>query len=333
MGGEVRSIMHVSGPVYAYSKDKPRSSILLRGFSCNVFAIDQGDEAWLVDAGCGLIDRPRRIARWMRADGLNPAKITRLFLTHAHPDHGGGIGYFSTQFGTEVCIHESEEPALAGGSRHLWESESIAARGKIRDFYPAPMWLVRSFARYSIGSTPRVGKARLLKDGDVVKGSKCDIVTIHTPGHVPGHACYYLPGHKAAFIGDLIDPSFDHKASLNFPSSDFDQMCQSIQAMARLDTEILCAAHAKDVMLGAGAIQELFAGTLAILNRARETTIDLLKRPGGIRLKDFAGHYPKETWLMQDQICVPFAVIKSLEKEGRIKAENGRYQLSETGIA
>ncbi len=325
--------MHVSGPVYAYSKDKPLSNVFLRGFSCNVFAIDQGDEVWLVDAGCGLIGRPRRIARWMKADGLNPAMITRIFLTHAHPDHAGGIGFFSRRFGSEVYVHESEEIALAGGSRHLWDSESTAARGKIRDFYPAPMWLVRSFARYSIGSTPRAAKVRLLKDGDVVKGSKVDIVTIHTPGHVPGHACYYLPGAKTAFIGDLIDPSFDHKASLNFPSSDFDQMCQSIQAMARLDIEILCAAHAKDIMRGANAIHELFTGTLAVLARAKETTIELLKLPGGTQLKDFAGHYPKETWRLQDQVCVPFAVIKSLEKEGRVKAENDRYQLSETGIS
>ncbi len=325
--------MRVSENLYMYPKDEPVSHLFFRGFSVNVFLVDQGDELWLIDAGSRGIGRPRRMERWIRDDGMDPRNLTRIFLTHAHPDHAGAIGYFAERRGAEVCIHESEEAALAGGSRFLWDSESAAARGKIRDFYPAPMWLVRSFAKYSIGSTPRVDKIRLLKEGEVVKGNKCNIVTIHTPGHVPGHACYYLPGSKVAFIGDLIDPSFDHKASLNFPSSDFDQMCQSIRVMERLDIETLCAAHAKEVIQGAGAIRELLAGTLALLDLARGTTIDLLKRPGGMRLRDFAGHYPKETWLLQDQICVPFAVIKSLEREGRVAFKDDRYQLKETGIS
>jgi glyoxylase-like metal-dependent hydrolase (beta-lactamase superfamily II) len=324
--------MKISDGISWYSKDKPASSMLFRGFSANVFAIDQGDEIWLVETGCSLLGRPERITMWMRKDGLDPARITRIFLTHAHPDHAGGIEYFSRLSGAETCIHESEARALEGQTRQLWESEALAARGMIRDFYPAPMWLVRSFARYSIGNTPRVNNVRLLRDGEIVKGAKHDLVVMHAPGHVPGHACFYLPGSKIAFIGDLIDPSFDHKASLNFPSSDFDQIYQSIQAMAKLDIEILCAAHARDISRGVVENRELFTGTLAMLDHARNITIELLKRPGGMRLKEFAGHYPKETWLLQDQICVPFAIIKSLEKEGKVMYKNGRFHLVEAGI-
>ncbi|NMC07594.1 MAG: MBL fold metallo-hydrolase [Candidatus Lokiarchaeota archaeon] len=325
--------MKITTGFHVYSKDVPFRSCLLRGFSCNVFAMTQGHETWLVDAGSGLVGRPRKIVASMQEEGLDPSSITRILLTHAHPDHAGGIGYFSHKCNPAICIHESEEASLKGGTKHLWESEAIAARGKINDFYPAPMWLVHSFARYSIGNTPSVSNIKLLKDRETIKGHEHDVVVIHTPGHIPGHACYYVPDAKIAFIGDLIDPSFDRKASLNFPSSDYDQICHSIQVMRELDIEFLCAAHASDVIHGASKIRDLFTGTLEVLRNARETTLAMLKERGPMRLKEFAGHYPKDTWRLQDQVCVPFAVIKSLEKEGRVKAENGRYRLIETGIS
>jgi len=321
----VRASARIEENLYWYSKDKPVSSLFFRGYSVNVFAIDQGDEIWLIDAGVTKLGRPNRLVKCMRRDGLDPARIKKIFLTHAHPDHAAATGFFANRFDASIYIHKDERAALSGGSDYLWTEETRAARGMLSTFYPAPMWLVKVFMKYSIGETPRTANARLLESGEIVRGQKEDLMIIHTPGHVAGHACYYSPKLKAAFLGDLIDPSFDHKASLNFPASDYDAICQSIEKMASLDTKIICAAHAKEIITGAESSKTLYSGTLAKLNDAYRITVDLLKQAMGMRLKDFAGHYPKETWLLQDQICVPFSIIKSLEKKGKVRFDSGKF--------
>lgn len=57
--------------------------------SCNVFLVIDGDRLTLIDAGNGA---PRgSLLAQLRADGIDPAAITDILLTHEHPDHVGGL--------------------------------------------------------------------------------------------------------------------------------------------------------------------------------------------------------------------------------------------------
>ena len=58
---------------------------------CHVYLLDGGDDLVLVDAGIGgTAGDPQKIIDMIEADGHDPAKISRLFLTHYHADHMGG---------------------------------------------------------------------------------------------------------------------------------------------------------------------------------------------------------------------------------------------------
>ena len=57
--------------------------------SCNVFLVIEGDRRVLVDAGNGA-PRGSLLAK-LRADGVDPATITDILLTHEHRDHVGGL--------------------------------------------------------------------------------------------------------------------------------------------------------------------------------------------------------------------------------------------------
>ena len=57
--------------------------------SCNVFLVIEGDRRVLVDAGNGA-PRGSLLAK-LRADGVDPATITDVLLTHEHRDHVGGL--------------------------------------------------------------------------------------------------------------------------------------------------------------------------------------------------------------------------------------------------
>src|SRR5512139_2833178 len=76
----------------------------------NVYVIDTGDELWMIDAG---FDGGDRVVANMRADGLDPSKITRLFVTHYHADHAGALAYMREHLDDHLQIAISERAAPA----------------------------------------------------------------------------------------------------------------------------------------------------------------------------------------------------------------------------
>ena len=58
---------------------------------------------------------------------------------------------------------------------------------------------------------------RLLDDGDIIELGDRSIKVIHTPGHSPGHMCFFDEPNQFMFTGDLI-----YKGILyaNYPSTD-----------------------------------------------------------------------------------------------------------------
>ena len=316
--------MKINENLYWYSKDKPITGFLGRGMSGNVFLLNQGDELWFIDVGVKYLGRPKRIIKWMRKDGLIPEKVSKVFLTHAHSDHAGAAGFFKDKFNCDVYIHELGLQYLEHGWDLIWREQEEVSRGLLREFYPIPLCLVKKLVHYSIGDIPQFD-ALTMKDGEIFKGNNFTLEVIHTPGHVSDHCCFYIPENGCVFLGDLIDPSFDHKASLNFPNSDFKQIYDSIKRIMALNGEIFCATHAKKVHVGQETCWEICQGTLDILDQALETTITLLKQSNGMKLKEFKGHYPKETWTWQDQICVPYTIINYLERQGKIRFENEKF--------
>lgn len=317
--------MKVTDAIYWYSKDNPVSNVLGRGFSANVFVIDQIEELWMIDVGISHLGRPQRIIQEMKKDGLNPQNITKIFLTHAHPDHCNALNFFQQINNAEIILHQGDKTLLEGGIDFFWEQEHLAARGLDKEFFPAPLNLVKWFSNYSIGKMQPMVATEYIQDNAFFKGARCHLQAIHTPGHTTGHISYYIPQEKCIFLGDLIDPSFDHKASLNLPSTDYDAIYRSIQRLKALDLEWIGAGHAKIIGQGSVYAKELIHGTIAKLDYAKTRTIELLKAKPGIRIREFYGKFPKATWLLQDQVCVPFSVLKSLERTNQVKFENGGF--------
>jgi glyoxylase-like metal-dependent hydrolase (beta-lactamase superfamily II) len=310
-----------------YPKNKPFLHVFGRGFTANVFVIDQGDELWMVDVGISIMGRPHQIIKAMEKDGLNPKKISKLFITHAHPDHANAVAFFSQNYACEVWMHEIEVARFDGGDRFFWEDQIEGARGLIREFFPVSIWFAKFIVKYTMGSIPHLPLKKTLKGDELFKGKIYDLQVIYTPGHTPGHCCYFIPQISALFCGDLIDPSFDHKASLNFSTSNYSQIYSSIEKILSLKIELFCSAHGHFINTGIENNRELCSGTLQNLDSARERTIELLKlsQQEGMRISDFNGKFPKKTWMLQDQMCVPYSIIKELEKEGKVRFENQRF--------
>lgn len=98
---------------------------------CNVYLLDGGNECALIDTGAG--GSTEQILANIRADGIDPARISRIFLTHLHADHAGGASAIRKATGAAVIAHGDAGPALESGDETAIDLDRARAAG----FYPA----------------------------------------------------------------------------------------------------------------------------------------------------------------------------------------------------
>ncbi|NIR34544.1 MAG: MBL fold metallo-hydrolase, partial [Actinobacteria bacterium] len=76
----------------------------------NSYAVVEADgRVTLVDAG--LKRSARRIAAALRSIGRAPSEVTRILMTHAHPDHAGGLAALKSETGAPVAAHADDAAA------------------------------------------------------------------------------------------------------------------------------------------------------------------------------------------------------------------------------
>jgi len=117
-----------------------------------------GREPALIDAGTG---DPRHLDDLVAA--LGTTRLTRVLVTHAHPDHASGA------------------PAIAARMPHV-------------RFAKMP-WPERD-GQYLV-------PWERIADGDAIQAGDEELVAVHTPGHAPDHLCFWHTASRTMFCGDL----------------------------------------------------------------------------------------------------------------------------------
>ncbi|MBP5488579.1 MAG: MBL fold metallo-hydrolase [Bacteroidales bacterium] len=76
------------------------------GENCYVLTLEGSSQAVIVDPGCGPGAEQEHFLRWLGDQGLRPAAV---LLTHAHPDHIGGVKALQDRYGLPVYMGEEEK--------------------------------------------------------------------------------------------------------------------------------------------------------------------------------------------------------------------------------
>jgi glyoxylase-like metal-dependent hydrolase (beta-lactamase superfamily II) len=155
---------------------------------CNVFLVTDGQEHHIFDSGAGRdVDA---LSGAMRDDGLDPAGLRTLFLTHGHADHSGGAAALAARFPRLTVVSGQRTAAiLAAGDERLISLDRV--RGKV---YPADYrWIA-----------PKVD--RVLGDGERMRLGALTVTLHETPGHSDDHCCYVVEtvGMKSLVAGDAL---------------------------------------------------------------------------------------------------------------------------------
>ena len=84
----------------------------VKAIGARVTVLTEGGKVLLVDAG--LRGSGSTITRGLRAAGLSPDHIGRVVVTHAHPDHSGGLGELTEGRKIAVAAHPLEADIIDG---------------------------------------------------------------------------------------------------------------------------------------------------------------------------------------------------------------------------
>lgn len=197
------------------------------------------ERALLIDTGLG-VSNIREVV-----DGLTNLPVM-VVTTHVHWDHIGGHKFFPY-----IAVQEAERDWLAV---QFPIPLAVVKQNLLRQPCVFPQGF--SAEEYQIfHGTPQ----RILQDGDWFDLGNRQIQVIHTPGHSPGHCCFYEPERGNLFSGDLI-----YKGCLDafYPTTDPRQFWKSVQKMQKLPIgRILPGHHSLDVSPQLiDEIQQAFAG-------------------------------------------------------------------------
>lgn len=153
----------------------------------NSFAfVEEDGQVTLVD--CGTKKAPRKLTAALAAMGAAPSDVTRIVLTHAHPDHAGGAEEVRQGSGARVAVHSAD----AGYAR--------AGTPPPRD---RSFRLGRLLQRLPGGDFPAVDVGEELADGQVLDVAG-GLRVVHTPGHSPGHVSLLHESSGVLITGDAL---------------------------------------------------------------------------------------------------------------------------------
>ncbi len=142
------------------------------------------ERALLIDTGLGVSNIKKIV------DRLTSLPVTAI-ITHAHWDHMGGLNYFEN-----FAVHEAEVDWLAAKF-----PLDLAVVKKNLTRLPCDFPDDFHIEKYRIfKGTPK----GVLHDGECIDLGNRRLAVIHTPGHSPGHCCFYEPDRKYLYSGDLV---------------------------------------------------------------------------------------------------------------------------------
>ena len=117
--------------------------------------IEDADGLTIIDTS--LAFAPKRILKQLAGLGYAPVDVKRILITHAHPDHVGGLNELQKATGAEVYASSLERGVISGWATGCGLGHPKRKLQDIVEFLPLP--------KATFPSTP---VARVLHDGDVL---------------------------------------------------------------------------------------------------------------------------------------------------------------------
>jgi glyoxylase-like metal-dependent hydrolase (beta-lactamase superfamily II) len=199
---------------------------LSNGADCHIYVVRSGDQLAVIDAGVGL-GMDLVLANLAR-DGLDPARIGKIFATHYHVDHAGALGRWRRLTGGQVHVSRESAAAIIEGD----EAVVGLVQAKKGGYYPADYALEPCpvDVPFDDGATFPIGDLRL--------------TAIASPGHCDGHTVFLLEGGERSYLfsGDCL--FWGGTIILqNIPDCSIPRYAATMERLAELSFDALLPGH------------------------------------------------------------------------------------------
>lgn len=146
----------------------------------------------------------------LRAEGMAPADVDTLVVTHAHLDHAGGTAALAEACpDATVVAHPKAAPHLVDPEKLVAGATAVYGEERFDELYGR------------VDPVPG-DRVRVVEDGASVVVAGREWTVLHTRGHADHHFCLHDPGSGALFAGDamgLCYPDLQAGGTVALPST------------------------------------------------------------------------------------------------------------------
>lgn len=191
---------------------------------CNVYAIMDGGEAAIIDAGAGI--EPDALAENLAS--LGPVRLKYILLTHCHADHVCGAPALRAKCGGRIVASEADGVLMERGTDYELGLEQARLSGS----YPADY----AYTHF----TPDIRA----EEGSVFDVGGLRVTALIVPGHTPGSTVYLVETgeRREVFSGDtaLVGGFI---SLINVPGCDLAAYRESMPRLAGIQADGLYPGH------------------------------------------------------------------------------------------
>lgn len=257
-------------------------------------------------AGAAFIDTGYDIDRETRSRldyvaALDGVPVKAIIVTHRHADHMGGAAHIHKATGGEIFSNPVEQPSVD------------AALGEA--------------AGPGVGEgdgRPRVH--RTVEDGETLDLGGLTLEFVHAPGHTVGSLAIYAREPRVLFTGDNVLGNVT--PSISPDHGDMALYFQTLHRFLDFDMALICPGHGPMVQDARQWVEKVIQHRL----EREEQVLSALRRGHGTVEEMFREIYPVLDSRLHSraQGQIRCHLIK-LEREGRVRANDGSYALTQAG--
>lgn len=240
----------------------------------NLWAIEDGDGWAVVDTGTRT-DANVAVWRSLFANARDERSISRIFVTHMHPDHIGMAGWLARKFSARLWMTRLEYLSC----RVMVSDTGREAPAEATEFYRAAGWSEAAIETYRLrfGNFGRHIHAmpdsyRRMHDGEIIRIGRHDWRVIVGSGHSPEHASLYCEELALLISGDQVLPRISSNVSVQPTEPEGDPMAEWLASLDKLKREVPA-----DVLV-LPAHNEPFTGLHARLDKLAKGQVRSLER-------------------------------------------------------